>query len=56
MSVRLVCQPMGVRNYTVQQGEIERQFRVRLPEGYDPGKRHPLAVVFHGWGAVGWIS
>ena len=37
-------------NYTVQQGEIERQFRVRLPEGYDPGKRHPLAVVFHGWG------
>ena len=37
-------------DYTLQQGEVERTFRVRLPQGYDPEKPHPLAVLFHGWG------
>ena len=37
-------------DYTLEQGGIARQFKVRLPAGYSADQAYPLIVLFHGWG------
>jgi polyhydroxybutyrate depolymerase len=37
-------------DYSLEQEDIARQFRVRLPAGYSPDQAYPLIVLFHGWG------
>ncbi len=34
---------------TIRVGELERDYRLHLPAGYDPGTAVPLVLVFHGY-------
>ena len=47
-----VCPPASWSSgdYTLEQNGIARQFRVRLPAGYNSDQAYPLIVLFHGWG------
>lgn len=36
-------------NYKTPISEIETEYTVRLPDGYDPSVPYPVAVFFHGW-------
>jgi len=37
-------------DYTLAQGDVVRNFRIRLPANYGSENSHPLIVAFHGWG------
>jgi polyhydroxybutyrate depolymerase len=34
---------------TIQVGELEREYRLHLPTGYDPARPAPLVLAFHGY-------
>ncbi|MBT8495355.1 MAG: alpha/beta fold hydrolase [Deltaproteobacteria bacterium] len=40
--------------WTITSGDLTREFRVHVPEGYDPSMRYPVVLNFHGFTSNSW--